>query len=41
MRRIEQAAVVEFADQLEEVFPPALLKRFQLMPLVEAVRPAR
>ena len=38
MRRIEQAAVVEFADQLEEVFPAALLKRFQLMPLVEAVR---
>ncbi len=38
MRRIEQAAVVEFADQLEEVFPAALLKRFQVMPLVEAVR---
>jgi ATP-dependent DNA helicase RecG len=38
MRRIEQAAVTEFADQLEEVFPPTLLKRFQLMPLVEAVR---
>lgn len=38
MRRIEQAAVVEFADQLEEVFPAALLKRFQLMPLVEALR---
>jgi len=38
MRRIEQAAVTEFADQLEEVFPPVLLKRFQLMPLVEAVR---
>lgn len=38
MRRIEQAAVTEFADQLEEVFPAPLLKRFQLMPLVEAVR---
>lgn len=38
MRRIEQAAVTEFADQLEEVFPAALLKRFELMPLVEAVR---
>ena len=38
MRRIEQAAVTEFADQLEEVFPASLLKRFQLMPLVEAVR---
>lgn len=38
MRRIEQSAVTEFADQLEEVFPPALLKRFQLTPLVESVR---
>jgi ATP-dependent DNA helicase RecG len=38
LRRIEQNAVDEFADQLEEVFPPALLKRYQLMPLVEAVR---
>jgi ATP-dependent DNA helicase RecG len=38
LRRIEQLAVEEFADQLEEVFSPALLKRYQLMPLVEAVR---
>ncbi|WP_428308316.1 ATP-dependent DNA helicase RecG [Lacipirellula sp.] len=38
MRRIEQAAVEEFADQLEEVFPAPLLKRYKLMPLVEAVR---
>ena len=38
MRRIEAAAIEEFADQLEEVFPAPLLKRYQLIPLVEAVR---
>jgi ATP-dependent DNA helicase RecG len=38
MRRIVQSAVDEFADSLDEVFPEALLKRYSLMPLVEAVR---
>jgi len=38
MRRIEQAAVEQFAGVLEEVFPPALLKNYRLMPLVDAVR---
>ncbi|HEX6960318.1 MAG TPA: ATP-dependent DNA helicase RecG [Lacipirellula sp.] len=38
MRRIVQTTVDEFADNLEEVFPEPLLKRYKLMPLVEAVR---
>jgi ATP-dependent DNA helicase RecG len=38
MRRIAQAAVDHAADALDEVFPPALLKQYRLMPLVEAVR---
>ena len=38
MRRIVQAAVDHAADALDEVFPAALLKQYQLMPLVEAVR---
>jgi ATP-dependent DNA helicase RecG len=38
MRRTVQTAVDEFADSLEEVFPEALLKRYGVMPLVEAVR---
>jgi ATP-dependent DNA helicase RecG len=38
MRRFVQAAVEQFAPDLEEVFPDALLKRYRLMPLVDAVR---
>jgi ATP-dependent DNA helicase RecG len=38
MRRIVRAAVDEFADVLEEVFPTVLLNKYNLMPLVEAVR---
>jgi ATP-dependent DNA helicase RecG len=38
LRRIVQTAVDQFADCLEEVFPEPLLKRYGLMPLVEAVR---
>ncbi len=38
MRKIVQTAVEEFAGELDEVFPEALLKRFGLMPLVKAVR---
>ena len=38
MRRVVQIAVDEVAKQLEEVFSPELLDRFQLMPIQEAVR---
>lgn len=38
MRKITAAAVDEFAPLLDEVFPADLLKKFQLMPLIEAVR---
>ncbi|MDC0936816.1 ATP-dependent DNA helicase RecG [Pirellulales bacterium] len=38
MRRIVQCAIDEVADQLEEVFPQALLDQYKLMPIVEAVR---
>ena len=38
LRRIEHAALDEFAEVLEEVFPAALLAEYRLMPLVEAVR---
>jgi ATP-dependent DNA helicase RecG len=38
MRRIVQAAVEDFASELEEVFPTSLLNQYRLMPLVDAVR---
>jgi ATP-dependent DNA helicase RecG len=38
MRKIIAGAVAEYASLLDEVFPANLLKRFQLMPLVDAVR---
>jgi ATP-dependent DNA helicase RecG len=38
IRRIVQAAVEDFAGELEEVFPESLLKQYRLMPLVDAVR---
>jgi ATP-dependent DNA helicase RecG len=38
MRRFVQAAVEQYAGDLEEVFPDNLLKRYRLMPLVDAVR---
>jgi ATP-dependent DNA helicase RecG len=38
MRRFVKAAVDQFAGDLQEVFPDALLKQYRLMPLVEAVR---
>jgi ATP-dependent DNA helicase RecG len=38
MRRLVQTAVEQFAADLEEVFPDPLLKKYSLMPLVEAVR---
>ncbi len=38
LRRMVAAAVEEFSDKLEEVFPSQLLKKYDLMPLVEAVR---
>jgi ATP-dependent DNA helicase RecG len=38
MRRFVQAAVEQYAGDLEEVFPEELLKRYRLMPLVDAVR---
>ena len=38
MRRIEEAAVDQYAELLDEVFPADLLAKYQLMPLVEAVR---
>jgi ATP-dependent DNA helicase RecG len=37
LRRIVENAVEQFADLLEEVFPELLLKKYQLMPLVQAV----
>ncbi len=38
MRKITAAAVEDFAALLDEVFPPALLAKYKLMPLVDAVR---
>ena len=38
MRRHVQTVVDQYVDYLEEVFPAPLLTRFQLMPLVAAVR---
>jgi ATP-dependent DNA helicase RecG len=38
MRRFVQVAVEQYAGDLEEVFPDNLLKRYQLMPLPDAVR---
>jgi ATP-dependent DNA helicase RecG len=38
LRRIVEAAVHQFADVPEEVFPPELLDRYSLLPLTTAIR---
>ncbi len=38
MRKMTEAAVEEFADVPEEVFPEALLAKYQLLPLAKALR---
>ena len=38
MRRCVRTAVEDYTDLLEEVFPPVLLERLELLPLREAVR---
>ncbi len=38
MRKMAEAAVEEFADVPEEVFPEALISKYKLLPLAEALR---
>ena len=38
IRRMQQLAVEEFAEVPAEVFPAALLKKYELLPLTEAIR---
>ena len=38
MRKMAEAAVDEFADVPEEVFPDSLLEKYKLLPLAEALR---
>jgi len=38
MRQMVAKAVEDYSGLLEEVFPPTLLKKYALMPLIEAVR---